>query len=134
MLETTSASTSYNCKLLWFSWRRIAINKRNRVLWDLSAAYTLWGIWRERNNRILITLSDHLNKIFMFALFLLLIGSISFQAKSGRRRTEFWTTHRGGTSPTVARRTLRVGGYDTDSDDMSPVAFRSPDFWISCLP
>jgi len=72
--------------ILWSSWKHVAINKHDMVLWDLSVAATFWGIWRVRNNRIFNDLPDHLIRLFMPALLSFFTGSISFQEKIVRGR------------------------------------------------
>jgi len=38
---------------LWVGWRTYKIKKHmHTTLWDICAAVTCWGIWREHNNRI----------------------------------------------------------------------------------
>ena len=95
--------------LLWPSWRYMSINKRDLVLWDLSAMIAFWGVWREQIIESLVTRSEHLIKHSMFALLSFLTCSIFFQLDPGRWRRKLWRTHKWVRSPTTTPRRYRKG-------------------------
>ena len=99
--------------LLWSFWRYNSINKRDRVLWDLSAAATFWEIWRECNNKLFNDLVRSPDKLFISALASEFTGAITFQVQQGSRRlgtcTRRWW---GGLLVDTQGK-----GEDADSDD-----------------
>ena len=73
-----------------------AINKRDMILWDLSAIAIFWEIWMKSNNRLFNNSATSCYQIFISALLLFHIGSISFQTKQERWHGGRWPDSDGG--------------------------------------
>ena len=78
-----------NANLFWSSWRCVSIDRCDRVLRDLSATATIWGIWREWNNKIFNDSARSSNQTFCacFTFISYWINIISGRASERARRT-----------------------------------------------
>ena len=103
---------------LWSSWRLNSFNKQERVIWDLTATAVLWGMWKERNNRIFnnqtrpLAQTSHVCVTF-FSYWLNLLSGTS------RALAERVVEQPGeGVSDRLSEDSLGGGGHDSDTNYM----------------